>query len=69
MFKSKLLDICLQLQTNEKDKERCHELFNEISDLKNFMIESIKQTNPMMIIYQQKKKIKNEYNHSIEFKY
>lgn len=41
MFKSKLLDICLQLQTNEKDKERCHELFNEISDLKNFMIESI----------------------------
>ena len=41
MFKSKLLDICLQIQTNEKDKERCHELFNEISDLKNFMIESI----------------------------
>ena len=41
MLKSKLLDICLQLQTNEKDKERCHELFNEISDLKNFMIESI----------------------------
>ena len=41
MFKSKLLDICLQIQTNEKDKKKCHELFNEISDLKNFIIESI----------------------------
>lgn len=41
MFKSKLLDICLQFQNNEKDKKKCHELFNEIGDLKNFMIESI----------------------------
>ena len=41
MFKSKLLDICLQIQTNEKDKKKCHELFNEISDLKKFYYESI----------------------------
>ena len=49
MFKSKLLDICLQFQTNEKDKKKCRELFNEISDLKNFMIESINL--PTLIIF------------------
>ena len=32
----KLLDICLQFQTNEKDKKKCRELFNEIGSLKKF---------------------------------
>ena len=49
MYKSKLLDICLQFQTNSKDKKKCRELFNEISDLKNFMIESINL--PTLIIF------------------
>ena len=55
MFKSKLLDICLQFQTNEKDKKKCHELFNEISDLKNFMIESIDLSTLIIFISDKKK--------------
>ena len=41
MLKLKLLNICIQFQINEKDQKKCHELFNEISDQKNFIIENI----------------------------
>ena len=41
MFKLTLLDICIELQVNDKDKIKCEEFFNEFSKQINFFYETI----------------------------